>query len=362
MSLALPFAAVWPAPFEWAMLVGLFVLGASIGSFLNVVVYRLPRGMSLVQPGSRCPTCGVAIAPYDNLPIAGWLLLAGRCRACRQPISWRYPAVELTAAVLFVAVAWCGPLSSGRNLPERVQGSGFRVQQSVDRGLPSLPAGRRAAMSSGELWGVYAYHLCLLCSLLCAALTEFDGQRFSLRLIVPVLLIGFPAPLAWPNLRPISSGLIGAAGHSDWLVALADGAIGLAAGWIFGWAAEGSGFRVQGSGFNSLAGGGRFAAALAWVGVFLGWQAAAALAVATTAAWFCFSLIRSAALPPLRRVGPVLCLAPWTLAWILGWRSIVNHAPWLGPAANGWVFAGALAIVAVLGWLIGKARGDIAAT
>ncbi len=78
--------------------------GAVVGSFLNVIAYRLPRRESLVRPGSRCPGCGTAIKPYDNLPVIGWLLLRGRCRACRAPISSRYPAVEALTAVLAVAV------------------------------------------------------------------------------------------------------------------------------------------------------------------------------------------------------------------------------------------------------------------
>jgi leader peptidase (prepilin peptidase)/N-methyltransferase len=79
-------------------------LGATIGSFLNVVAYRLPRDESLVKPASRCPACGAAIKPYDNVPVLGWLLLRGRCRACRNPISSRYPIVEALTAMLAVAV------------------------------------------------------------------------------------------------------------------------------------------------------------------------------------------------------------------------------------------------------------------
>jgi leader peptidase (prepilin peptidase)/N-methyltransferase len=79
-------------------------LGAVIGSFLNVVVYRLPREQSLVTPGSRCPSCERAIAPFDNVPVLSWLILRGRCRHCGTRISPRYPAVELTTAVAFAAV------------------------------------------------------------------------------------------------------------------------------------------------------------------------------------------------------------------------------------------------------------------
>jgi leader peptidase (prepilin peptidase)/N-methyltransferase len=81
------------------------VLGAVIGSFLNVVAYRLPRRESLIRPASRCPACGTHVKPYDNIPILSWLWLRGRCRSCAAPISPRYPLVEaLTAALCVGAV------------------------------------------------------------------------------------------------------------------------------------------------------------------------------------------------------------------------------------------------------------------
>lgn len=88
-------------------------LGAVVGSFLNVVVYRLPREQSLVAPGSRCPTCQHAIAPFDNVPILSWLILRGRCRHCGARISPRYPAVELITAVAFAAVVAVRGLDEG---------------------------------------------------------------------------------------------------------------------------------------------------------------------------------------------------------------------------------------------------------
>ena len=78
------------------------VIGAIVGSFLNVVVHRLPRHESLVTPASRCPRCGTPVKPYDNIPILSWLLLRGRCRSCGEPISPRYPLVEAMTAVLCV--------------------------------------------------------------------------------------------------------------------------------------------------------------------------------------------------------------------------------------------------------------------
>jgi leader peptidase (prepilin peptidase) / N-methyltransferase len=78
------------------------VLGAIVGSFLNVVTYRLPRRESLVTPASHCPNCDTPVKPYDNIPILSWLLLRGHCRSCSQPISPRYPLVEALTAVLCI--------------------------------------------------------------------------------------------------------------------------------------------------------------------------------------------------------------------------------------------------------------------
>lgn len=81
------------------------LLGLAIGSFLNVVIWRVPRGESVVSPPSACPACGNPIRPRDNIPLAGWLLLKGRCRDCSEPISARYPLVELGTGVLFAVMA-----------------------------------------------------------------------------------------------------------------------------------------------------------------------------------------------------------------------------------------------------------------
>jgi leader peptidase (prepilin peptidase)/N-methyltransferase len=79
-----------------------FVIGAVIGSFLNVLIHRIPRDESIVFPNSACPSCREPIKPYDNIPILSWLLLRGRCRNCRISISYRYPLVEFLTALLFV--------------------------------------------------------------------------------------------------------------------------------------------------------------------------------------------------------------------------------------------------------------------
>lgn len=89
------------------------VLGLLVGSFLNVVIHRLPREESLVRPASRCPSCGAQVKPYDNVPVVSWLLLRGRCRNCGAAISARYPIVEALTAAVFVGAALARGVDDG---------------------------------------------------------------------------------------------------------------------------------------------------------------------------------------------------------------------------------------------------------
>lgn len=91
---------------EFVGYIFIFLLGACIGSFLNVLIHRIPNEESIVFPNSACPKCKNPIKPYDNIPIFSWLILGGKCRSCKNPISPRYPAVELLNALLFVLVFW----------------------------------------------------------------------------------------------------------------------------------------------------------------------------------------------------------------------------------------------------------------
>ncbi len=110
---ALPFlarpSALWhiPCVAESLPIVALaFLFGLCVGSFLNVCIWRIPQDLSIVLPASRCPKCQAPIKPYDNIPVASWLILAGKCRACGAPISPLYPAVELLTGVCFAACVW----------------------------------------------------------------------------------------------------------------------------------------------------------------------------------------------------------------------------------------------------------------
>jgi len=127
-----------------------FVFGLLVGSFLNVVIHRLPREMSIVRPRSRCPSCGGAIAPWHNVPVLSWLLLRGRCAHCRAPISARYPAVELATAVLFACAARL---------------DGFSI---------ALP-----------------FHLFFLAAMICVTLIDFDFQIIPDEITASGAILGF---------------------------------------------------------------------------------------------------------------------------------------------------------------------------
>ena len=148
-------------PYEWMLVIWLGMLGACIGSFLNVVIYRLPRGQNLARPSSRCPHCEAAIRPYHNIPVLGWLVLRGRCYDCKAPISARYPLIEAITAGCFVAVAV---------LVFGVIGTGIRNASGLD-------------------WGFYVGQMIAICCFVCSAAIVYDRQRVP-RSIYLIMLIG----------------------------------------------------------------------------------------------------------------------------------------------------------------------------
>ena len=264
---------------QWGFALWLAALGGCLGSFMNVVVYRLPRRKSLIHPGSACPQCGHAIRWQHNVPVLGWLLLGGRCRDCRAPISARYPIIEAIVAATFVALGFAGPLAGD---------AGTDASQSL-------------------LWGRYAWHAVLLCVLLCLALIELDGDRAGethhpwLLVLLPVIG-GMVALAYWPQLHPAPLGK----DHAGAWTGLAQAALGAAAG-------LGLGLVVQpATGFGPMQRAGRRYAMLnaLLVGLFLGWQAAALLVVATTL------LYLPAARGP-KQLPWSLVLWALTLLWIL---------------------------------------------
>jgi leader peptidase (prepilin peptidase)/N-methyltransferase len=166
------------------------ILGGAFGSFLNVVAASLPRGETILLRSSRCPNCAAPIWRRDNIPIVGYLILGGRCRACQIPISPRYLIVEMITATMFMLFFVVELISGGGNLPER---------------SPNLYTGILWIVldTKWDLVGIYAYHMAMLCTLLTGALMLWDG--FEIRRSWKIALaIGFLLPtLFWPMLHVV---------------------------------------------------------------------------------------------------------------------------------------------------------------
>ncbi len=288
-----------PDAFDWLAVLWFLALGGVIGSFLNVVVYRVPRGMSLVEPGSHCPACKQAVRWHDNVPVASWLVLRARCRDCSEPISARYPIVEALTAVVFAAVAGRALFSGGHSLP-------IRPIEVVDGTIGFVP-------STWELAAICTYHLLLLCTLLAIALVQYDGFRVPVRLAVPALLVGLAAPLAWPFLHPVPAW----SGLEGWLAGLADGACGLVLGGVLSlpWWSEIRAMRKPGK-----------LLALACIGVFLGYQAVGPILAAALVIHLSLVLLGR-----FRPAWPSVPLTAWlaiaTIVWILAWQPLVAGWP-----------------------------------
>jgi len=163
--------------------------GACIGSFLNVVAYRMPLGMSVVWKPSHCPKCDHPIRAYDNVPVLGWLWLRGKCRDCGEPISPRYAIVEFVMGLTFFVLAYVELFSGGANLP------GGPITEFTG-------AVANVWYPQWELIGVYVYHCTLLCLLMCVVLMDQDSQQAPTKLVFFGLLIGFLAPFVWPHQNP----------------------------------------------------------------------------------------------------------------------------------------------------------------
>jgi leader peptidase (prepilin peptidase)/N-methyltransferase len=148
----------------------LFAMGACVGSFLNVVVWRLPRGESIVTPPSHCPKCGKHLKWYDNVPVIGWLKLGGKCRFCGLPISPRYPIIEAVTGLLF----------AGYYVAFFMLGVGPCPNPGPPRG-----GWGNAFLNMPDHWPVYALYMALLCVLLAASL--IDAELY----IIPLELLWF---------------------------------------------------------------------------------------------------------------------------------------------------------------------------
>lgn len=216
------------------------LLGGLFGSFLNVVAYRVPRGGSVVGRRSHCPRCGAMIRSRDNVPVLGWLLLRGRCYACRGWISARYPVVEAIMAVGVMILATRELATNGANLPG---------------GPVGYPDGPDLVFvhASWKVMALFAWHVGLLATLIVWSLFAIDGYQPRIAARLSVVALVAAVGIAIPGLVPVD-----ATGGGDWPRGLA---------WTEAWIA---------------------AAGIAAAGTLLGWLAGAMpafLVAPRTAAW-----------------------------------------------------------------------------
>lgn len=261
------------------------VFGLLVGSFLNVVVYRVPNGMSVVSPPSACPGCGSGIKGYDNVPVLSWVALGGKCRSCREPISARYPLVEAGVGVFFAVVAaWWWVVSTSST-------SGLDATGGVSTG------------STSGVGGLVANLLVLIAFLWLAgisvslALIDIDTHKLPNTIVLPSYLVG--------GVLLATAGIL----YGD-LDALIRSAVGMVALWVVYFLL--AMLYPGGMGFGDV----KLAGVL---GLYLGFVGWGALLVGAFAAFF-FGGIFSLILLAMKRVGRKsgIPFGPWMLvgAWV----------------------------------------------
>jgi len=278
---------------ELVLLAMAFAWGAILGSFVNVVIHRVPRGESVVTHGSRCPACGSGIRPRDNVPILGWLLLGGRCRDCGTAISAGYPAVEAACGLIATTIA---------------------AAELAGTGSPLLAANRPGIdrLLSGE-WRIalaWAVHTVVPVAMLAWSFTAWvangrggDSERgphsvtgrSRVFVVAAVIVIVTAVPAIGPPGMVRGGGTPG--GWPDWSATLARSCLGGATGWLAGVITRSPGD----------------AAGFAAVGAAAGWQAGVVVAVVTTIARW---LVAVAPMP--QRLSQVVAVAaPAAMATLL---------------------------------------------
>jgi leader peptidase (prepilin peptidase)/N-methyltransferase len=240
-----------------------FALGANIGSFLNVVVWRMPLGISIVHGDSRCPVCSTKIASRDNIPIFGWLGLGGQCRACGTEISPRYPIVEAITGKVFLMFYFAELISGGANLPVR----GINTYRGV-LWIIMYP--------KWDVIGLYLYHCYLFCVLLVLTLMALDRKSIPRRLLIFAFIIAIGLPITFPDLALVPASRFATAGWMSSAIFVGAGTlIGLLIGYVLNWAWR-RGLRNEPSELMAII------PSFGLIGAVLGWQA-----VLSIATFFC---------------------------------------------------------------------------
>lgn len=298
-----------------------FACGATLGSFLNVVAYRLPRGESVVFRRSRCPQCATPIAGRDNVPVLGWLLLGGRCRACGASISARYPLVESAVGGVFLVLFFVELISGGANIPVR--------EPNFYRGVVWI-----IFYTKWDLVGMYGFHMLAIAALFTWTLLDIDRQTVPAMTRLATALLLFVLPVAWPGLLPVAWAIDPAWRLSNpWLGGAATAAVGGLAGWLIAWCAS----RATGDR-------GHAASAGLIAGMTLGWQAAIGVGLLAL-------VLRCVAVAAARwRRWPEPPLTAWLLAayclQLIAWRwsAATLAGVWPGPALSwpAWIVTAAV--------------------
>lgn len=271
-----------------------FALGANIGSFLNVVVWRMPLGISIVHGDSRCPVCSTKIASRDNIPMFGWLGLGGQCRACGTEISPRYPIVEAITGTVFLLFYFVELISGGANLPVR----GINMYRGV-LWIIMYP--------QWDVIGLYLYHCYLFCVLLVLTLMALDRSRIPRRLLIFAFTVAIALPLAFPDLAVVpASRLVTASWMSSAMFVGAGTLVGLLIGFVLNWAWR-RGLRNEPSELIAAI------PSFGLIGAVLGWQA-----VLSIATFFCgLMLVRTLLTDRIDRV-----------LWHLFAAVLIHHLLW----------------------------------
>lgn len=310
-----------------------FCLGACLGSFLNVIVWRWPRGRSVIRGCSACPECGTPILWQDNIPILGWLRLGGRCRACGVRISVRYPLVEALVGLQFVILLAAETLTGGATLPVRPIDIYAGVVWIIWYAMQP------------DLLRIYAWHLTLLYLANIIWLIDEDGQRIprSLWLIVPV--VGLVGGIWFPDLNPTLR-LGGLHGQPFTWMQRSQGFLSGFLGWLSG--------TLIGYFVRPVPPSRRVsrvcaptAILLASVGIVLGWQGAVSTALIAGIFGLLQRLIRDTGgtFGPRSTVFALWLALPVQL---LAWRWLDSHWWWPGSRATWPVLAAATAMTLFL--------------
>lgn len=331
---------------QFAIAVWVFILGSCFGSFLNVVIYRLPVGMSLGKPKSRCPKCETPLAVKDNIPVFGWLLLRGKCRYCSLPIPMRYPSIEAICGGILLVMMFVELLTGGANLPLR----------NPDH-LHINPSFWLVWLMKWDLCGIYVYHCCLLITVLAVVMIGYDGHFPQAKLTIFGIVVGVMAGSFSHELRPVSAlpytDAVSSMRWGGWwtdslfdpgtrvwigvtLIGICDSVAGLFGGLVTGWLVRWQMLKAAATANAQPASIRSISSALLITGCFLGWQACGMLAVVTLPLLaVCWFADRSRFEPRFQRMSAPLFFAV-LFAFLLFWKQLDEAAWMIGHA--GWTF------------------------